>query len=60
MFGNQFAVVTNNERLIEDDSAQIFSQSLHNANKKVTRFMRNPLTPIAQEIVNQAKTARYG
>jgi predicted kinase len=58
MFGNQFAVVTNNERLIEDDSADVFNQTVREAGKKVARFLRKPLTPTAQTVVAQAKSTR--
>lgn len=59
MFGNQFAVVTNNERLVKEDSEQQeFQKTLNLAAKKVARFLRKPLSPKAQEIVSQLKQSR--
>jgi predicted kinase len=56
MFGGQFAIVTNNERLLEDNEQQEFQKTLRLAGKKVNRFLNKPLTPIAQEIVSQIKS----
>jgi predicted kinase len=61
MFGNQFAVVSNNEaigELTEDDSAAEYQNTLNRAAKKIGRFLKKPLTPTAQAIVAQATTAR--
>lgn len=58
MFGNQFAVVTNNERLVEDSEDQKeFELTLGLAAKKINRFLKKPLTPKAQSIVSQVKTS---
>jgi predicted kinase len=52
MFGGQFAVVTNNERLVEDNEQQEFQTTLRMAGKKVNRFLNKPLTPTALAIIN--------
>lgn len=57
MFGNQFALVTNNERLVEDsDDKEEFDATLKLAAKKINRFLQKPLTPRAQAIVSQASS----
>lgn len=57
MFGKQFAVVTNNEYLMqEDEPQQEFEATLRIASKRVTQFLNKPLTPIAQSIVSQVSS----
>jgi shikimate kinase len=57
MFGNQFALVSNNGRDLKEDAEEdnlTFQQTLKQAAKKVQRFLRKPLTPVAQQIVSQS------
>ena len=57
MFDDQFALVTNNVRIVKEDVDQeIFQKTLTVAAKKVTRFLRKPLSPKAQQIVSQLKS----
>ena len=59
-FDNQIAVVTNNEDLLEyTDPKQVFNTSLKIASKKVDRFMKKPLTPVAQSVLGAARTTRF-
>jgi len=60
MFGNQFALVTNNvekQPVVTEDitSDMEYKETLNKAAKRVSRFLRKPLTPTAQQIVDLAK-----
>lgn len=52
MFGNDLAVVTNNNELVE--SRQLFLQTLNQAAKKLRRFFARPLNDVA---VNRIKSS---
>jgi shikimate kinase len=67
MFGGQFALVTNNvEHGIashlagptKEEPRQMYEKSLRHSDKKVSKFLAKPLTPIAQQIVDSAKSKR--
>lgn len=63
MFGNQFSYITNNvedEQVVEaagDEMSTEYQQSLLIASKKVNRFLKKPLTPMAQEIIAKVSSS---
>ena len=57
MFGNDFALVTNNVVPVAHETAeQEFTNSLNKASKKLRRFLDRPLNHKAQTIIAQLKT----
>lgn len=67
MFGGQFSLVTNNVEYgiashipgpTKEEPRHMYEKSLRYADKKVSRFLSKPLTPIAQQIVDSAKANR--
>ena len=52
IFGDRFALVTNNEELTESSPKEVLDVTMKIAARKIERFMREPLNPIAQTIVN--------
>jgi len=57
MFGDDFALVTNNVIKNSEDVTpeQEFRRTLTKTGKKLNRFLKEPLSPLAQSILNQHK-----
>lgn len=60
MFGNDFSLVTNNVVKDSEDLTpeQEFNKTLTKTGKKLNHFLRKPLSPKAQAILNQATSTK--